>query len=551
MSPAGSAAEIAGGQRDKPRSLDAFANRRRHSLSALGLGMIGAFLSMVGSWTPSLWTDEAATISAADRSIEDLWRMVGNIDAVHGGYYLVMHYWLDVFGTSPVSLRAPSAIAVGVAAAGVYVLGRRLVSQSVGVVGSVVFALLPRVTWMGVEGRSYAMSAAAAVWLTVLLVRLTTSSSHQREARPYPWWILYSVGCALSAVLNIYLVLLLIAHGLTLVLLRRVSPRLRWRWLGCAAAGVALSLPVLYQASQQSGQLGGGRLTLGTLVRNIGVNQFFLGDTPTVGAVESVDIKSLVSAGTFWPMAAVCLAVFGWSLVLLGALSAGRRSPRMRASETDAFRWLVPWLVLPTLLVGTYGVLVGPLYNPRYFSFCTPALALLVAIGFAALQRSSVKLMVATLVIVLTLSVYWSQRTVNAKSSSDWVQVATFIEQNSTAGDAVYFAPRYPVLESTVGQTTRGVRTAYPWPFAQLIDLTLDVPPDDDGTLTGRSVLLGAAVDRLDGASAVWVIRRNGDPAGTLTSDDALLRSLGFVERRSWTGLLDSVRQFVRVPVPR
>ena len=46
---------------------------------------------------PSLWFDEAATISAATRSVPELWQMVHNIDAVHGPYYLLMHGWYVVF----------------------------------------------------------------------------------------------------------------------------------------------------------------------------------------------------------------------------------------------------------------------------------------------------------------------------------------------------------------------------------------------------------------------------------------------------------------------
>ena len=54
-------------------------------------------VSAAGAARPSLWFDEAATISASTRSVPELWRLLHNIDAVHGLYYLVMHGWFAIF----------------------------------------------------------------------------------------------------------------------------------------------------------------------------------------------------------------------------------------------------------------------------------------------------------------------------------------------------------------------------------------------------------------------------------------------------------------------
>ena len=93
-----------------------------------GVGAAAAAVSLAWSWQPSLWTDEAATIGAAARPLPELWRMLGTVDAVHGLYYLGMHVWLAVAGQvrpGP-DLRLPSAVAVGLTAAALVVLVRRL-----------------------------------------------------------------------------------------------------------------------------------------------------------------------------------------------------------------------------------------------------------------------------------------------------------------------------------------------------------------------------------------------------------------------------------------
>lgn len=67
---------------------------RRRILDPLIVAVLATTISLTGAARPSFWYDEAATISAAySRSLGQLWQMLGNVDAVHGLYYLLMHGW--------------------------------------------------------------------------------------------------------------------------------------------------------------------------------------------------------------------------------------------------------------------------------------------------------------------------------------------------------------------------------------------------------------------------------------------------------------------------
>ncbi len=107
------------------------------------LGVVATLVSSIGSWIPSKWNDEAATQTAATRSIGQLWQMMHHIDAVHGAYYAFMHFWILAFGTSNFALRAPSMLAVGAACAGVVVLGQRLGTRRIAIFSGVVLMTLP------------------------------------------------------------------------------------------------------------------------------------------------------------------------------------------------------------------------------------------------------------------------------------------------------------------------------------------------------------------------------------------------------------------------
>ncbi|MBV8347438.1 MAG: hypothetical protein JOZ49_07875, partial [Mycolicibacterium sp.] len=91
----------------------------------VAVAALTVILSLAGASRPSLWFDEAATISAANnRSLGDMWQMLGNIDAVHGLYYLLMRGWFMVSPATEFWTRVPSGLIVGVAGAGVVVLAK-------------------------------------------------------------------------------------------------------------------------------------------------------------------------------------------------------------------------------------------------------------------------------------------------------------------------------------------------------------------------------------------------------------------------------------------
>src|SRR5260370_39344253 len=89
-------------------------------------------LSLWNITTPSFWRDEAATIAAVRRPFGDLISMLGNVDAVHAAYYIMMWPVEHLFGSSELVMRLPSALAAAVTAAFGAAIGRRVVSPLVG-----------------------------------------------------------------------------------------------------------------------------------------------------------------------------------------------------------------------------------------------------------------------------------------------------------------------------------------------------------------------------------------------------------------------------------
>jgi mannosyltransferase len=454
---------------------------------ALGLGLFGTLISFVGSWIPSFWGDEAATVLSAERPLATLWAELGRVDAVHGAYYVFMHFWIRLFGASELSVRLPSAIAIGVAVAGVVVLANLLMDRRTAVVAGIVMAVLPRVTYMGAEGRSYAMTAAFAVWLSVLLVVLLRSGTTRRLP-----WIAYGVGVALSIYLFLYLILLAGVHLLVMLSTERNRMLLR-RWLLAAATAVVLAGVILAYGLTQHHQIA------------------FLGHR------NYATLSAVLVAQWFdrwW------LALPAWALVIAGAAVIVRR---YRSSAV----LLLGWLVLPTaaLLVGN--ATIAPMYNLRYLSFCTPAVAIVMAAGVSVLARNRLRVAAVALIVGLAVPSYLAERTPYAKDhatnyaghpGSDLRQAAQTLAANASPGDAVVF-------DASV-RPSRDPRLAlrlYPQDFTGLRDVELVTPYWQTSGLW--DVTAPPTDTELDGTRTVWALEL---PHATTPVDILHLERLGY-----------------------
>ncbi|MEU6758636.1 hypothetical protein [Streptomyces sp. NPDC046685] len=186
----------------------------------------------------SMWRDESVTWQVAHRPLGGIWELLGQVDAVHGLYYLLMHAVFQTWDGGLWALRLPSVAATALAAAGVAAVAHRLAGERAALLAGSAYALLPPVQMYAQEGRSYALVAAAVVWSTHVMLR-------ER-------WAAYAVVLLLGCWLHEFAVLALLAHGFTAWRSRG------WRW--SAAAVVALLLPLAVasarQAEQQLGWLG-------------------------------------------------------------------------------------------------------------------------------------------------------------------------------------------------------------------------------------------------------------------------------------------------------
>ncbi len=456
----------------------------------------------------SLWRDEGYTLEVASRPIGAILSMVPNEDAVHGFYYVIMHFVVTAAGTSAVALRLPSLLAMAVAAGLTGGLGRRLALESglpapsvTGMLAGLVLVMFPLTTWYAQDARPYAMTTLCVVAASWVLV-------HTGTDRRWRWYVLYAVLIVLIGLLNMFALLIVPAHAISLLLVRGPrsarsarparparGPSQRWaagrwatelRWLAAVvAAGVVLS-PYLVICASQAG-------SLGWVPR------------PTVGVVLGL-IADFAGSKFLVPVTGVLVGIG-----IVAELN-GRRGRGWTTANLA-----VPWLFLPPVAL-LLASLAYPAYVERYVVFCMPATALLAAAGLVRLARAVTSALpgglrrarqvawvaiVVVVVAVLAAVQAGPQRTARLTSSrpDNMREVARIVAARERPGDGVIYLP----------WDARVVGITYPAPFARLSDIGQKESPTASDTLRGTAVPVNVLVARLPTVRRVWMVQWRDD----------------------------------------
>ncbi|PZE66027.1 glycosyltransferase family 39 protein [Curtobacterium sp. MCBD17_021] len=509
----------------------------------LTIGALGVVVAAAFSWVPSLWYDEAATVTSAQRSWPQLWAELHTVDAVHGLYYALMHAWFWLVGYTPFTLRLPSALAVGVAAGLVVALGRRLGGRRLGITAGIVFLLLPRVQWAGTEGRPYATITTLSVCLTLVGM---TALRRTRTGSATGWWTAYGVLAVVAVVFNVYLALAVVAHAVALawtLLAERhalrtatvtragrtpgpvlVSSRVLVRWTVAAGAAAVVVAPFVLVVSSQAKQVG--------WIKDISRDTF--------GQVFS----------TAWFGASDPYAAVIWALMAAGVgvahVRVRQRVPSVRALfRAQTVRVALPLVVVPTaaLLVAT--ALGERLYSPKYATLSLPFVAVLVALALTTIRPKALLAAAVAVLVVLSVPTAVTVKGPEAKQASTWAHAASIISAERAARPSANEGVVFGSVYRHPSTTAEIIRVSYPDAFAGLTDLAVGTDGADEGVLWNTNGDLATTIpSRLGDIDTVWYV---GGTSRTIRPEvKAVLEEQGFEAVQNWQTGKVIMTEFVR-----
>ncbi|MCD6327552.1 glycosyltransferase family 39 protein [bacterium] len=385
---------------------------------AVAIVLLAVVLRLWGISFQSYWQDEAYSVVLARDPVNAIIRAQID-DSSPPLYYIMLHFWIKVFGDSEVASRLLSAL-LGVCLVGaVVIVGAALFRPAIGLIAGGMLALSPLAVFYSQEARMYTLAPLLAV-ISVYYCFLVTEKPSRKAITGL---IVFS---AAMLYCQNYGVFVLGAECLYILSRRKVrpDPRPMLALMGVVAAYVPWLLVLSRQVSEgKTPWIKEARLDM--LFDTILHLSFKSWRLPTTG-----NLKFLWAVGL--------LVIFGLSVSAVRFILEARRDEdagrqRMARSGLLILSYAVVPIVCAFMVSQTKPIYVAG----RYDTIVQPGLFIFCAIGLWALPHKSLKIAAASL-LTLVLSVSLFAYFTTYEKSNDRT-IADFIVKNATDADVVIF----------------------------------------------------------------------------------------------------------------
>lgn len=383
----------------------------------------------------SLWSDEGLTLRRAEQPLDLVFR---NVNVIPVGpnyqdgrelevvdtpdlhpplYFLLMHVWIRLAGTSEFALRFPSVVGGILALPLLYALARSLMSREAGLWAALLGTVSPFFLWYSQEARMY-------TWLVVLslasiytFLSLLEDSPNRRDYAAF-------VAVALALVYTHYAGLLLVALEFLVYVIYRLRKRPQGALTVLVVVTVALLplTPFVWRALRVQAFSFSHRPLFAILWE--ASSSFSLG--PTRAAIQPL-----------WRLSPFLL------LFVVGVAVLGLARPRRIGLLA------LGYLALPVLAQYLLSFVRPTYMNPRHLMAVAPAWELIVAQGVVALRRRWWPAVAVVLGVVLILRGEANHDILTSHQfwKDDIRGAVEYIEARARPGDAVVL--HHPVIRLT------------------------------------------------------------------------------------------------------
>ena len=399
------------------------------------VGVIALGFDLYRLGTPSIWFDEAFSVELARQPLPLLWHIIWGPEPNMELYYLFLHFWLgftSFLGLHPTEfvVRFPSAIFAALSSVMVFLLGRRFLGMTAGLVGAGLFILNNLQLTYAQQTRAYSLQLLliCIAWYT-LFTLLSQSSHHKR------WWICYVAVTTLAIYAHLFTIVILLAQ-LTAFVGLMILPS-TWR------ASTRKQLPAFIVSLVIIGLLSIPML----LVSLHGPKTGWL---PVPQLRDIYNLFVVYSANSkFYMLVLFGFCALGLLVSVLVSLPKGKQVLEQFAlykSEEDKRNamlqhylpvayGLLCWVVVP--VVFSYVVSQGStrLFSTRYLVTILPALFLLVGLGVASLRWRVVQVTLA--LILLLFALHYVPAYYKNAQIEDWNSTVPWLQQRYQPGDGL------------------------------------------------------------------------------------------------------------------
>ncbi|HJX39241.1 MAG TPA: glycosyltransferase family 39 protein, partial [Anaerolineae bacterium] len=325
-----------------------------------------------------LWWDEGWTVYFATADIPAMVARTA-IDIHPPFYYLLLHFWVLITGVSATSVRLFSVMAGTLSVPLVYVVGRRLIGQTAGLIAALVMALAPFHVYYSQEARMYAL--VTLLVLASVYVFLSLLERHRLGVSSWRYWVLYVSLAAMAMYTQYYAAFIVLALSVFIILRFGRFGGMLPRWAAAHALLLVLYLPwLLYAGPKLVSYVESKLVKEGDISR--GLWAYFRDHLVAFSVGHPSDLRFALSG-----LAAVPVGLAVLSVVAL--LVARRRRLDPPGDRAEGILFAVTYMLVP-LSLGYLVNLRYPFTSPgieRLFLLSAPAFFLLVGAGLSWLRE--------------------------------------------------------------------------------------------------------------------------------------------------------------------
>ncbi|MCU1426572.1 MAG: Dolichyl-phosphate-mannose-protein mannosyltransferase [Actinomycetia bacterium] len=361
-----------------------------------------------------LWLDEALSVNVARLPLSDLFHWLRH-DGAPPLYYILLHFWTSIFGTSAEAVRSLSGVCAIGAAVAAYYAGRRVSGPATGWVAVLLFVSNPFVARFATETRMYMLEIALVMCGYLAFMRCLERPSIDRLG-------VFALIVALSIYNQYWAFYLAIVVGGMLVWMswRGAYRDTARRMLLAMAVGGATFIPwlptFLYQAKHTGTPWGLKQLPPVPIGKTF---SDFAGSTEHEGWV---------------------LFFFTIALLLVGLFGAAidERRIEMDLHTRPAARWIAFTLGVGLALGMSLNYLSGGAFQTRYSSYVFPFWLLLLAHGFTSFADRRVRVWLLAFMVCVGF-IGGVRNSVTNRTEAG--KVAAVLRADAKPGDLVVYCP--------------------------------------------------------------------------------------------------------------
>lgn len=364
----------------------------------------------------SLWLDEGSSIRFAKLGVAEIFKST-QTDAHPPLYYLLLHFWIKIFGDSDFSIRFPSVIFGFLAVLAVYKFCFEFWSKEVALMSSPLMGISTFQVFYSQEARMYSLLCLLSILSFFYFMKIL------KEGR-FKFYILYSVVNVFLVYTHLYSFFVLFAHMVYVIFAERKKLK-----------GFVLSFIFVFMFY----------IPRFLIVLNQAKNVLLSGEfwLPRPGFLDL--LKTLAQfAGATYPMprddmgnvilwrfiaeylSAGVLLVMMIGLAFLSVFKFGK----FHHDKSKVYAVLLLWFFSPILIPFILSQFMTPFYFTRYAIASSVALYVLVSIGLENFNSDLKTRLLGLMIFLSVVNLAWYYGKTNKEQ---WREVVKFIE--AEAGD--------------------------------------------------------------------------------------------------------------------